>query len=67
MAARYLGSDSLCPDPDRALAPGIQYGEASQCLGLSPPAPEAIAVTPRDPGSAMLRQDLWTDFAPTLT
>ena len=27
----------------------------------------AIAVTPRDPDSAMLRQDLWADMAPTLT
>jgi putative transposase len=36
-------------------------------LGYRPPAPEAIAVTPRDPGSAMLRQDLWADFASTLT
>ena len=36
-------------------------------LGYRPPAPEAIAVTPRDPGSAMLRQDLWADLAPTLT
>ena len=36
-------------------------------LGYRPPAPEAIQVTPRDPGSAMLRQDLWTDLAPTLT
>jgi putative transposase len=36
-------------------------------LGYRPPAPEAIAVIPRDPGSAMLRQDLWADLAPTLT
>jgi len=36
-------------------------------LGYQPPAPEAIAVTPRDPGSAMLRQDLWADLSPTLT
>jgi putative transposase len=36
-------------------------------LGYRPPSPEAIAVTPRDPGSAMLRQDLWADLAPTLT
>ena len=36
-------------------------------LGYRPPAPEAIVVTPRDPGSAMLRQDLWADLAPTLT
>ena len=28
---------------------------------------EAIAVTPTDPGSAMLRQDLWVNLAPTLT
>ena len=36
-------------------------------LGYRPPAPKAIAVTPRDPGSAMLRQDLWANLAPTLT
>jgi len=36
-------------------------------LGYRPPAPEAIAVTPRDPGSAMLRQDLRVDLATTLT
>jgi putative transposase len=36
-------------------------------LGYRPPAPEAIQVMPRDPGSAMLRQDLWADLAPTLT
>jgi transposase InsO family protein len=36
-------------------------------LGYRPPAPEAIAVIPRDPGSAMLRQDLWADLTPTLT
>jgi putative transposase len=36
-------------------------------LGYRPPVPEAIAVTPRDPGSAMLRQDLGADLAPTLT
>jgi len=31
-------------------------------LGYRPPAPEAIQVMPRDPGSAMLRQDLWADL-----
>jgi putative transposase len=36
-------------------------------LGYRPPAPEAIQVIPRDPGSAMLRQDLWLDLVPTLT
>ena len=36
-------------------------------LGYRPPTPEAIAVTPRDPGSAMFRQDLWGDLAPILT
>jgi len=36
-------------------------------LGYRPPAPEAIQVMPRDPGSAMLRQDLWLDLAPILT
>jgi putative transposase len=36
-------------------------------LGYRPPAPEAIVVTPRDPGCAMLRQDLWADSASTLT
>jgi putative transposase len=36
-------------------------------LGYRPPAPEAIQVMPRDPGSAMLRQDLWADLATTLT
>jgi len=36
-------------------------------LGYRPPAPEAIRVIPRDPGSAMLRQDLWLDLNPTLT
>jgi putative transposase len=36
-------------------------------LGYGPPAPEVIAVAPRDPGSAMLRQDLWADSTPTLT
>jgi len=35
-------------------------------LGYRPPAPEAIAVTPRDPGSATLRQALWADLNPTL-
>ena len=36
-------------------------------LGYRPPAPEAIAVIPRNPGFAMLRQDLWADLAPILT
>ena len=36
-------------------------------LGYRPPASEAIAVTPGDPGSAVLRQDLRADLAPTLT
>ena len=36
-------------------------------LGYRPPAPEAIEVIPRDPGSATLRQDLWLDLAPILT
>jgi putative transposase len=36
-------------------------------LGYRPPAPEAIQVMPRDPGSAMLRQDLWLDLTPILT
>lgn len=36
-------------------------------LGYRPPAPEAIQVLPRDPGSAMLRQDLWLDLTPRLT
>jgi putative transposase len=36
-------------------------------LGYRPPAPEAIVVTPIDPGSAMLRQDLWVDLSTTLT
>jgi transposase InsO family protein len=36
-------------------------------LGYRPPAPEAIRVIPRDPGSAKLRQDLWLDLYPTLT
>ena len=36
-------------------------------LGYRPPAPEATAVTPRDPGYAMLRQDLWLDSTPILT
>ena len=36
-------------------------------LGYRPPAPEAIQVMPRDPGYAMLRQDLWLDLTPILT
>ena len=36
-------------------------------LGYRPPAPEAIAVIPRDTGSAMLRQDLWAELTATLT
>ena len=36
-------------------------------LGYRPPTPEAIAVMPRDPGFAMLRQDLWLDLTPRLT
>ena len=36
-------------------------------LGYRPPAPEAIRPIPRDPGSAMLRQNLWLDLTPTLT
>jgi transposase InsO family protein len=36
-------------------------------LGYRPPAPEAIQVMPRDPGYAMLRQDLWLDLIPILT
>ena len=36
-------------------------------LGYKPPAPEAIQAIPRDPGSAMLRQNLWLDLTPTLT
>jgi hypothetical protein len=35
-----------------------------RALGYRPPAPEAIQVMPRDPGSAMLRQDLWLDLTP---
>ena len=33
-------------------------------LGYRPPAPEAIRVMPRDPGYAMLRQDLRLDMTP---
>jgi putative transposase len=36
-------------------------------LGYRPPAPEAIQMMSRDPGSAMLRQDLWLDLTPILT
>ena len=36
-------------------------------LGYRPPAPEAIHGMPRDPGYAMLRQDLWLDLTPILT
>ena len=36
-------------------------------LGYRPPAPEAIRVIPRDPGYAMLRQDLGLDLTPILT
>jgi putative transposase len=36
-------------------------------LGYKPPAPAAIQAIPRDPGSAMLRQDLWLGLHPTLT
>jgi len=36
-------------------------------LGYRPPAPEAIHGMPRDPGYAMLRQDLWLDLNPILT
>lgn len=36
-------------------------------LGYRPPAPAAIAVIPRGPGSAPLRQDLWADLTATLT
>ena len=32
-----------------------------------PMAPETIQVTPRNPGDAVLRQDLWLDFNPILT
>ena len=35
--------------------------------GHRPPAPEAIQLRPRDPGYAMLRQDLWLDLTPILT
>jgi putative transposase len=36
-------------------------------LGYRRPAPEARQVMPRDPGYAMLRQDLWLDLTPRLT
>ena len=36
-------------------------------LGYRPPVPEAIQVMLRDPGYAMLRQDLWLDLTPRLT
>jgi hypothetical protein len=36
-------------------------------LGYRPPAPEARQPIPRDPGSAMFRQDLWLDLPSTLT
>jgi len=36
-------------------------------LGYKPPAPETIQAMPRDPGSAMLRQDLWLDLNHILT
>jgi hypothetical protein len=36
-------------------------------LGYRSPASEAIQAMPRDPGYAMLRQDLWLDLTPTLT
>jgi putative transposase len=35
--------------------------------GYRPPAPETVRVISRDPGYAMLRQDLWLDLTPTLT
>ena len=44
----------------RALHIGIE-------VDYRPPAPEAIQVLPRDPGYAMLRQDLWLDLSPILT
>jgi putative transposase len=36
-------------------------------LGYRPPAPEAVAVIPRNPGYAQLRQDPMADLTPTLT
>jgi putative transposase len=36
-------------------------------LGYRPPALEAVAVFPRDPGYAQLRLDPWADLTPTLT
>jgi putative transposase len=36
-------------------------------LGYKPPAPEAVQTISRDPGSAMLRQDLWLDSNHILT
>jgi putative transposase len=36
-------------------------------LGYRPPALEAVAVFPRDPGYARLRLDPWADLTPTLT
>jgi len=46
-----------------------EYNKVSphSALGYRPPAPEPIQVTPRDPGYAMLRQDLWLDLPPILT
>lgn len=36
-------------------------------LGYLPPALKTIGMTPRAPGSAKLRQELWVDLVPTLT
>ena len=46
------------PDDKVGLTPAIHLA--------MPPAPEAIRVMPRDPGYAMLRQDLWLDLTPIL-
>jgi len=42
------------------------FGEDSLLAKYRPLAPEAIAVIPRDPGSAMLHQNLGANLAPTL-
>ena len=36
-------------------------------LGYQAPTPEAKQAVPKDPGSAMLRQDPWPELTPTLT
>ena len=62
------GSDELYDGaaPSRQKVVVVSFNYRLGALGYRPPAPEAMGLPPRDPGSATLHQYLWADLATIL-